>query len=129
MHSHYEEMRAHVATEVPLEGCGLLAGEKGKSRAIFLIRNEAESSTRFIMAAKEQLKAFTDIEREGWELLAIYHSHPNGPPHPSQTDLGESLYPGVAHLIWSQQAGEWSCLAYLLDDQRIQPLEFSIVAE
>jgi proteasome lid subunit RPN8/RPN11 len=108
-------MRAHVAAAAPQEACGLLAGANGGSRQVFEITNELASPTHFSMAPREQLAALLEIERRGWELLAIYHSHPAGPPRPSRTDVSEARYPGVVHLIWSPDAGEWSCRAFLLD--------------
>ncbi len=112
---HWEQMRAHVAAEGPLEACGLVAGLDQKSHAVFRIQNELASSTQFRMEPNEQLKALLEIERAGWQMLAIYHSHPAGPPRPSQTDVAEARYPGVAHLIWSPKNGEWNCGAFLLD--------------
>lgn len=119
-------MRAHVGAEAPLEACGLLAGASGRSRQVFLVRNELASATHYSMAPSEQLRAFMEIERAGWELLAIYHSHPNGPPHPSQTDLAEAHYPGVAHLIWTRHGGEWTCRAFLLDGGEVSEVELVI---
>jgi proteasome lid subunit RPN8/RPN11 len=125
---HWEAMRSHVSAEDPQEACGLLAGKGGISEAAFPITNELASPTHFRMNAKQQLETFLALERAGWQLLAIYHSHPAGPPHPSQRDLQEALFPGVAHLIWSKAEG-WTCLAYSLDDGRIQALEYQPLDE
>lgn len=124
--SHWEQMQAHAMEGVPLEACGLLAGKDGQSQAVFQISNELASQTHFRMDAKEQLNAFTAMEHADWDLMAIYHSHPAGPAHPSETDLVEALYPGIAHLIWSPIQGIWSCLAFSLDDGQVQALEFML---
>lgn len=118
-------MRAHVAAEAPLEACGLLAGVGGRSVHVFRIENELASPTQFRMEARQQVDAFLQIEKNAWELLAIYHSHPAGPPSPSKTDLAEALYPGVAHLIWSFDLS-WNCRAFLLDGGIIQTLEYEL---
>ena len=123
---HWEQMRAQAIAGAPLEVCGLLAGLNEKSQAVFPIRNEEGSSTRYRMDPKEQLQAFLAIERAGWEILAIYHSHPAGPPRPSKTDLAEAAYPGVVHLIWVIENGEWNCLAFSLDSSVIQALDLQI---
>ncbi len=125
---HWEQMRAHVAAETPLEACGLLAGKEGRSRAVYQITNELASRERFRMEPNEQLKAFLDIENTSLKLLAIYHSHPAGPRRPSKIDVTEALYPGVIHLIWSHQDGEWNCAAFLLDADRAAPLEWELAA-
>jgi proteasome lid subunit RPN8/RPN11 len=124
---HWIEMRDHVADEAPLEACGLLAGTDRESLHVFLIANELASATRFRMDAKQQVAAFQQIERNGWDPIAIYHSHPAGPPTPSQTDLVEALYHGVAHLIWSFDS-DWICRAFSLDGGIVQTLEYALVA-
>lgn len=124
--AHHAEMRAHVAIEAPLEACGLVAGKRGTSAKVFAIRNANLSPTTFRMAPQEQLAAMLEIERAGWELLAIYHSHPNGPAGPSKTDIAEALYPGVVHLIWNRPGDVWTCRAFLLDGSQINSVEFEV---
>jgi proteasome lid subunit RPN8/RPN11 len=41
------------------------------------------------------------MREAGEELVAIYHSHPDGPAAPSLTDVVEHEYPGVLYLIVS----------------------------
>lgn len=123
---HMRQMAAHVAACSPLEACGLVAAGPGggDSMQVFLIENELASSTHYSMQPRQQLDAFMEMERQGWELLAIFHSHPSGPPGPSQTDIAEARYPGVAHIIWAPDAeGEWRARAFLLDEGRATELE------
>jgi proteasome lid subunit RPN8/RPN11 len=49
----------------------------------------------------EQYRVFMEIEEEGRELLAIYHSHSHSPAYPSATDLGLAFYPDCFYLIIS----------------------------
>ncbi|UYN91472.1 MAG: M67 family metallopeptidase [Anaerolineales bacterium] len=126
---HMQQMAAHAAACSPLEACGLVAAgletaDGGESVHVFLIENELASTTHYSLQPRQQLQAFMEIERRGWRLLAIFHSHPNGPPHPSQTDLAEARYPGVAHLIWAPDAaGRWASRAFMLDDGQVAELE------
>lgn len=113
---HWEAMRVHVSAEAPLEACGLVAGAGGESTHIFPIENELKSPLRYRLAPKQQLAAFMEMEERGWEMLAIYHSHPAGPPTPSRTDLAEAYYPEPVQLIWSPVGGEWACHAFLFKD-------------
>jgi proteasome lid subunit RPN8/RPN11 len=32
-------------------------------------------------------------------IIGVYHSHPNGPATPSETDIAEARYPDWLHLI------------------------------
>lgn len=113
--AHWAQMVAHAAATAPNEACGLLAGRNGASMQVFEITNELASPTHYSMAPAEQLQAFMQMEQHGWEVLAIYHSHPAGPPHPSKTDIAEARYPGVVHLILSPRESGWACRGFLLD--------------
>jgi proteasome lid subunit RPN8/RPN11 len=49
----------------------------------------------------QQIKAMLAMEAEGLELIAIYHSHPDGPARPSPTDVALAYYPDTVQLIIS----------------------------
>jgi proteasome lid subunit RPN8/RPN11 len=68
------------------------------------------------MEPEEQVRIFLSLEKLGWDLLAIYHSHPSGPDHPSSTDLAEAAYPESVYLIWFPQESEWACRGFLIQD-------------
>ncbi len=111
-HAHYRAMRRHVATEAPLEACGLLAGLGRRSVAVFPVPNALHSPTRFRMDPQAQWRVMQRMLEHGWDMLAIYHSHPQGPPHPSVTDWREAAYPEALYLIWTPQGGTWLCRAF-----------------
>ena len=69
------------------------------------------------------------MEELGFELLAIYHSHPNGPDHPSPTDLAEHAYPETAALIWYPQAGVWRCRAFWINEAVYKEINCAIEDE
>ena len=71
-------MLASTQAEYPLEACGLLAGQDDCVSEIYLIENSMHSPTAFEMDAGQQLQAMLDIEVQGLEMLAVYHSHPAG---------------------------------------------------
>ncbi len=122
----WRQMRRHVAADSPQEACGLLAGRDGQVQAVYAVRNELASPTHFRMDAAEQWAAFQAIETQQLELLAIYHSHPSGPAGPSQQDILNAGYPGVAYLIWSPVEGQWACRAFLLDNGAKIELELQL---
>ena len=57
--------------------------------------------TRYAIDPREQLRAFRDMETNGEELLAIYHSHPVTQPYPSPTDRAEAHYPDAFYVLVS----------------------------
>ena len=98
------QMRLHAQQGAPEEVCGLVGGQAGRAMRVIAVENCLHSPVRFRMDAAAQLQAMLDIEAAGLEMLAIYHSHPQGPPVPSPTDVAEFAYPGVLTLIWSPGA-------------------------
>lgn len=97
----YEAMLSALREVYPLEGCGLLAGRKGKVMQLYPVDNILGSSVAFEMDPRQQLAAMIAFEEVGWELTAIYHSHPQGPQKPSPTDVARAYYPDALHLIVS----------------------------
>ena len=86
---------------LPLEACGLVAGTENRAVAFLPVSNELQSPSAFRMDPQEQLNAFLWMEKQHLDLLAIFHSHPQGPQTPSTTDIAEFFYPGVTSLIWT----------------------------
>lgn len=121
-----QQMRAQVAAEAPLEACGLLAGAEGRVLKVYALENELRSPTRFRIAPQEQLAAFMEIEEAGWELLAIYHSHPGGPPHPSTSDIAEALYPEALHLIWDGSGPDWQARAFRIQGNEYHEIPLNV---
>jgi proteasome lid subunit RPN8/RPN11 len=107
----WDAMLEHVRACLPEEACGLLAGSGDQVLTALPVENAIHSATRFRMVPEAQVEAMTHIEALGQDLVAIYHSHPNGPPGPSATDLAEAAYPEAAYLIWSQ-VPTWSCQGF-----------------
>ncbi len=119
------EMRAHVVACLPLEACGLLAGSNGVVHEVIPVTNEAGSRVRFRMLPGEQLAAFEHIEAEGQDLLAVFHSHPAGPPGPSQTDIAEAAYQ-AAHIIWSPGEAHWEAHAFWIEGGSVSEVELYV---
>lgn len=92
----------------------MIAGLNSNSHIIYPVTNILHSPVKFRFDPQEQVNAFMDIEARGLDLLAIYHSHPEGPEIPSQTDVEEFSYPGVLSLIWSPDQTAWRCRCFLI---------------
>ena len=87
-------MVAHSREEDPNECCGILAGADQSVRHLYRVTNTAQSPYRYLMDPQEQLKAMLDSERNGWEVLAFYHSHTHSEAYPSSVDVGMALQSG-----------------------------------
>jgi proteasome lid subunit RPN8/RPN11 len=125
---HWEQMREHVVLTAPEEACGLVAGKDGQSMEVFTIENALHSPARYRMDPESQLRAMLSIEERGWEIAAIYHSHPGGPEVPSQTDIAEAAYPGVVHLIWHPINAEWGCRGYIIEGGAAFEIEIILIS-
>ena len=120
-------MREHVDAQVPFEACGLVAGQLGRSRAVFHIENVLHSPVRFRMEPAQQVQALIQIDENQWDLLAIYHSHPNGPAAPSVTDLNETTFPDTIALIWSPRELDWICRGFILQEGEFNELPVQVI--
>ena len=94
-------MLAHCRFVKPQEACGLLAGVDGCATVLYVIENRLHSSVAYEMDGRQQVLAMLDAEDRGLQLLAVYHSHPNGPASPSSRDIREAYYPELVQVIVS----------------------------
>ena len=99
-----KEVLGHARAALPNECVGLLFGYGNRVKRRVPLTNVADASTRYFAAPDELFAALRAAEAEGDDLLAIYHSHPNGRQTPSETDLQEARY-SAAHLIVAPQLG------------------------
>ena len=123
--SHWQGMRRHVSRRFPLEACGLLAGKNNRVEFTLGVPNADRSPVRFHMDARAQWRAFQRFEAAGLDLVGIYHSHPNGPDHPSVTDIAEAAYP-VAQVLWFRAGGRWQARAFLIEAGKIIEIALEI---
>ena len=121
---HWEAMKNHVISCLPEEACGLLGGIGNLVYEVIPVTNILHSPSRFRLDPEEQLAAMMHIEKQGYQMVGIFHSHVHGPTGPSETDVKEATYPEVAYLIWSHVDGDWQCRAYRL--QKESPIEIPI---
>ena len=121
------QLLAHLQAEYPLEACGILAGKRGEVTGLYPIENILQSRTAYEMNPQQQLAAMLDIEEHGWEMLAIYHSHPGGPEIPSPTDIAQAYYPDTIQLIVSlQQRERPSIRAFTIVDKQVAEVEIVV---
>jgi [CysO sulfur-carrier protein]-S-L-cysteine hydrolase len=120
-----QEMMTHIQACLPEEGCGLLIGTGSTIEKVFPIVNDLHSPTAFRMNAEEQFKVLIWQGEHKKDLLAIYHSHPNGPDHPSPRDLAEFVYPESPYLIWSLRGRQWRAFGFIINGQNFTRLQLN----
>jgi proteasome lid subunit RPN8/RPN11 len=100
-----EKIVAHARSTYPMEGCGLLAGKEYSAERFIPITNRLASATAFDMDPSELIAAHRSMRESGESLVAIYHSHPQGPARPSRVDIQQAYYP-AAYIIVSLASRE-----------------------
>ena len=94
---HIEEIIAHARDESPLECCGLIGGQGDRGLDVYRARNIERSRVRYTIHPEDQLLIEREIDdKRGWELVAIYHSHPMSDAYPSPTDLSRAVESGYS---------------------------------
>lgn len=97
----YEVIIEHARSCEPEEACGILGGYDGSVEQVYLMENAEHSDSFYMMDSREQFRVFDEIEKEGLELVGIFHSHPHSPPYPSAQDLELAFYPDAFYMIVS----------------------------
>ena len=91
-----ERMTAQARADAPLETCGLIVAFEGELR-VLPMTNALRSPVAYRIDDQELAQALLAYG----EPVAIYHSHPAGPPVPSPTDIAEAFYPDSVYIIIS----------------------------
>jgi len=81
------EMIAHAREQFPKECCGMLAGVDGKPVKVIRATNSEDSEFRYRVDDRELLRFLHDCDDNGWDFLAVYHSHTRSEAYPSPTDV------------------------------------------
>lgn len=107
-----DQIRDHGADAYPEEGCGFLLGtvtDDGENRVTAIRRaanRQSEWRTRrYQLTADDYRSADAAAQEQGLDVVGIYHSHPDHPARPSETDLEEATFPGYTYAIVSVQDG------------------------
>lgn len=102
----------HARREAPRECVGLLGGRGRLVTSLYPLTNVAPHPERAYRADDlELLRALRAMRAEALDLVGIYHSHPHGPPHPSDEDRRLAAW-DVPYLI--ADLGGRTLRAYLL---------------
>ena len=116
----------HGEAGYPNEICGLLIGERRGGdkvvREVIPVENawEAidEQHRRFLIEPEVLLREERRLRGTGREILGFYHSHPDHPAEPSETDR-EFAWPSYSYVIQEVRGGRAvAALSWVLKDDR-----------
>jgi proteasome lid subunit RPN8/RPN11 len=122
------ELEAWIRAGYPHETCGLLIGRKeelgGEVRAEVRRvaharnRNVERANDRYELDPEDFLRADENARAERLEIVGVWHSHPDHPAEPSETDRA-AAWEGWSYLIASvSEAGVTAVRSWRLAGQR-----------
>lgn len=114
----HNEIVQHAREGKPHEVCGVLGGKRdgGSGEVGYVRRVENVSETprvNYLMEPEDQLEAIDEVEDSGYDVVGFYHSHPEGPEQPSETDAERANWPGHSYVIVSLGTEEPSVGSWL----------------
>lgn len=104
------ELEAAATAGYPDETCGLLLGlNDARGCRIAAQRtarnlNRVRAADRFELDPQDYLAAENEAARAGLEVVGIWHSHPDHPARPSETDRAMA-WPGWSYVILAVAPG------------------------
>ena len=124
----FDQMVAQAHAAVPIESCGILAGNDNRIERLYEMTNIDNSPTHYTMNPAEQFAVVKRMRAAGLKMLAIYHSHPLTPARLSEEDMRLALTPDVAYLVLSLKDAEKPCAkVFVVDRDRTSEVPLTIV--
>jgi [CysO sulfur-carrier protein]-S-L-cysteine hydrolase len=132
-HALLDELIQHALADPANEVCGVLSVEPGPpAQAVRSYRatNIHHSPLKFEIDSLELLELWQSIEREGFELGVVYHSHVRSAPYPSQTDINFAAnWPGVEWIIVGLGDGEPQVRSYRIEGGQVAEVPLEVVVQ
>jgi proteasome lid subunit RPN8/RPN11 len=102
----HDAIRREAARAYPHEGCGALLGRPGEIGETLALPNQERGSprTRFTVSPGDYLVTEASADTRGLSLLGFWHSHPDHPAQPSETDRAYA-WPGLLTLVIAVERG------------------------
>ena len=110
-----ETIAAHARSGYPHEVCGALIGRSRDGvvrveRAVPLTNRETERpAVRYQIDPADLIALQRAAREEGLDIVGYFHSHPDHPARPSETDrriAAEGLSDGVVHMVVGVAGGK-----------------------
>jgi proteasome lid subunit RPN8/RPN11 len=130
-HDQLKQLIALARADAPQETCGIIGGKDGRALQIYPLKNvDDQPQVRYLGDPQQQLHALQEIDEKGWDVLAIYHSHPATQAYPSQTDIGRAFYPDAIYMLISLMNPEQATVrAYTIHEGQVGEITLEIEDE
>ena len=127
---HHVDLLKEEARKVhPIEACAMLFGKSTQKEVIVqkvvAAPNKLHSTTRFEIHPETVVEAITEADKEGLDLIGLFHSHP-APATPSIIDHKfMKLWGDAVWVIYSSTNGDLA--AYQMKNSEIREVTIRIV--
>ena len=129
-------MLKEAKTAYPHECCGLLVGNSNDSgrvvREVYPVenKNKVRAADRYEIDPKEFDRIDREATKKGWNIIGIYHSHPDHPSEPSAFDKDcACVWAEYSYIIISVKDGvddELRCWRFDAEKQDVEEEEVKI---
>lgn len=123
-----DEIIAHARQHAPIEACGYLAERDGVLSRVFRLTNSDASPEHYTLVPAEQFAAVREMRKSGYELRAVYHSHPASEARMSREDIRLAFDCGLSYVIVSLAGKEPDVRSFTIHDGTAEPETIEIVA-
>jgi proteasome lid subunit RPN8/RPN11 len=106
-----KQLKDLVQAGYPDETCGLLIGQQSNhTTGISAVKqarnlNTERAHDRYDLDPRDMLAAEKEVQHTGKEIVGVWHSHPDHPAIPSETDRRQA-WPGWSYMILSVTASQ-----------------------
>ncbi len=130
-----EEIKRQSEEGYPYEICGFMLGNIDyqnnirECTEVYQVENQNKerANDRFEIDPKDYIKVEDYADKKGISIIGIYHSHPDHPDRPSQTDL-MFAQPDMSYIIVSVEKGKAvSWKSWELDKDKFKQEEVEII--
>jgi [CysO sulfur-carrier protein]-S-L-cysteine hydrolase len=123
-----EDLFDQALKGLPEEICGYLAGTGREIIKVYRMTNIDQSHEHFSFDPAEQFQVLRAVRKEGLEILANYHSHPETPARPSVEDIRLAYDPEISYVIVSLAAAEPDVKSFRIRNGEVEKEEIQVIA-
>lgn len=122
-----EKIIAHAKKLTPIEACGYLASQDDIVSKHYELTNTDKSEEHFSFDPAEQFSTVKDARANGFEVCAVYHSHPATPARPSKEDIKLAYDPNISYVIASLADEGEDVKSFKIKDGQVTPEDIEII--
>ncbi len=127
-------IQRHAIAAYPEECCGLLLGQEDRGLKLVKELRETQNAAedfrhrRYSIDPKDLFAAENYVKKRGWDVIGIYHSHPDHSSRPSEHDRKHAIlhYSYVIISVKQEHVGELSSWILPDWDSPFEPEELRI---